>query len=987
MYRKLILAASLSLIVLAYLTWNVRSMAIAQLAGGIDAVNQRSIADRALQAAYASEPGGTPETSLWQVLVLMGVSDTAPTVWNGSVKITSGDLYEIEGYRFELPDRVLPQGGWQMQTKLEKILASSPIEGSGVAETRILPKGLLLRGAGADVTGVITETNHGACSFSPMRMAFGGVQKCAQGAIEVHRIPPATDLSGTELRQHDFPALAAGNNNAVWATWLSSHDARDELNFRRYRDGKWTRLIPVGHTAGDLWRPQVATDERDAPWLIWSQQTSGSWEIWAMPWDDRTPAWGAPQRLTTDSFPDIEPHVARAPDGVIYVVWQALAGKTSQIRMKYLKQGRWSETLRVTSSPFDDWQPAVAAGKDGGVWIAWDRYTQSYDVYCRSYKPGAGFSDEMKVAATERFEAYPSVAVDQQNRPWIAWEVGGVNWGKDLGAALGEKSPGQPLGGPRHLEVVCLDNQSWKAPAAFGPAALALKDTLGIGSLSESDPLLFVDPNGNLWMSFKRRFSRIGYRPSTFWETYLTRLDGDRWTDPMPLPKSWTRKSTRMGLAAADNRLWAFWPSESREWAFASRPHAGRVIAGSITIPPRGREPVLSSWQPAAAPTPPIHAQESDVTVIRNHRVKLGSDSLRILRGDLHRHTELSQDIGGLDDGSLPEFYRYMIDVAAMDFGASTDHQGGGTDYWNVMTQKMADMYHFPERFVTLYAYERNMGNPFGHRNIIHTRRNYSIVPFFQRPDPKFMLPDSPDGELLTFNSMSFGGAVANDTKLLYDDLRKTGGLAIPHTSATDSMGTDWSDNDPKLDPVLEIYQGARQNYEHKNAPRGIRDGEEAKALGGFQEAGLVWNAWKKGYRIGVIASSDHYSTHISYAMVYAPAADRKSIFDSILKRHTYGATDNIVLEFWLGSHFMGDDFASSAKQPIRVKARGTGPIAAIHLIRDARYVYKVAPGMQDAEFEYRDNDVGPGEHWYYVRVEQQNGELAWSSPIWVRYQ
>jgi len=302
------------------------------------------------------------------------------------------------------------------------------------------------------------------------------------------------------------------------------------------------------------------------------------------------------------------------------------------------------------------------------------------------------------------------------------------------------------------------------------------------------------------------------------------------------------------------------------------------------------------------------------------------------------------------------------------------------------MTQKMADMYQFPERFVTLYAYERNMGNPFGHRNIIHTRRNYSIVPFFQRPDPKFMLPDSPDGELLTFNSMSFGGAVANDTKLLYDDLRKTGGLAIPHTSATDSMGTDWRDNDPKLDPVLEIYQGARQNYEHKNAPRGIRDGEEGKALGGFQEAGLVWNAWKKGYRIGVIASSDHYSTHISYAMVYAPALDRKSIFDSILKRHTYGATDNIVLEFWLGSHFMGDDFVSSVKQPIRVKARGTGEIAAIHLIRDARYVYKVAPGMQDAEFEYRDNDVGPGEHWYYVRVEQQNGALAWSSPIWVRY-
>jgi len=25
-----------------------------------------------------------------------------------------------------------------------------------------------------------------------------------------------------------------------------------------------------------------------------------------------------------------------------------------------------------------------------------------------------------------------------------------------------------------------------------------------------------------------------------------------------------------------------------------------------------------------------------------------------------------------------------------------------------------------------------------------------------------------------------------------------------------------------------------------------------------------------------------------------------------------------------------------------------------------------------------------PGQHWYYVRVEQEDGELAWSSPIWI---
>ena len=186
-----------------------------------------------------------------------------------------------------------------------------------------------------------------------------------------------------------------------------------------------------------------------------------------------------------------------------------------------------------------------------------------------------------------------------------------------------------------------------------------------------------------------------------------------------------------MSMAAADGRLWAFWPHENRDYAFASRPHSNRVVAGSIELPGPGAAPRLSRYRPAPAVTPPVHLNEADdVSAIRGHRIKLGGEVLRIVRGDLHRHTELSQDQGGMDDGSLPEFYRYMIDAAAMDFGASTDHQGGGTDYWNTMTQKLADMYHFPERFSTLYAYERNLGNSFGHRNMIYTHRDYPVVPF-----------------------------------------------------------------------------------------------------------------------------------------------------------------------------------------------------------------------------------------------------------------
>jgi hypothetical protein len=572
--------------------------------------------------------------------------------------------------------------------------------------------------------------------------------------------------------------------------------------------------------------------------------------------------------------------------------------------------------------------------------------------------------------------------MDARNRPWIAFETGPPNWGKDTGFALGERESGAPLGGPRRIEVVVLDNNVWKAPVG-----VAFEDTLAAGSVEEGAPLLHADAQGDLWLAFKRRYARAAFRTSVHWESFLTRLEGERWSEPVPLPASWTRRSIRMGLASSGGHLWAFWPHESRRWEFASRPIENRVLAGSMPFPGPAPAPKLTEYRPENVSAPAAHPRErEEVAVARQYRVKLGDQVLRVLRGDLHRHTELSQDQGGQDDGTIIEFYRYMIDAADMDFGASTDHQAGGTGYWNAMTQKLADMYYFPQRFTPLYGYERNLGNPHGHRNLIHVQRNYPIVPFFQSIDRRFMLPDSPDGELLTFNSNSFGGGVANDTTLLYEELRKSGGLAISHTSSTAGMGTDWRDNDPALEPVVEIYQGARQNAEHKNAPRGVRDGEEAKALGGFQAPGLVCNAWKKGYRLGVIASSDHYSTHISYAMVYAPGTSREEILDAIKKRRTYGATDNILLEFWMGDRFMGDDFRASERQKIRIKAIGTGEIAKVRLIRDGNFIYEAAPGKQEVSLEYIDREAGAGEHWYYVRAEQANGKLAWSSPIWVIY-
>ena len=401
---------------------------------------------------FTWHPGGTREADMWQVLVLFGVGDAAGETWDGSLSVKSGEILEIVPHRQEPPDRILPQGGWRLQTQAVRILLRSTVVPRPTPSTReeVLAKGLWVRGSGTSATSVAVTTAQGDFSFEPMAMQFGPWSKALGGRVAIQRTPPATDLSGTELRQHDSPAVAADSSGNLFTTWYSYHDRREELNFRRYHQGRWSRLIPVGRAAEDLWRPQIAVDGADKPWLIYSQRPPadgpGNWDIYAMAWEDDE--WGVQHRLTDNPLPDIEPHVARAPDGTIYVVWQSMAGRHSQIRLKYLRDGRWSETVAVTNSDANDWAPAVAAGQAGKAWIVWDRYRKgsggSYDIYARSFDTSDGVGPEMAVATSTRFEAHASVEVDSRGRPWIAWETSGVHWGKDLGLGLGDFQPGTP---------------------------------------------------------------------------------------------------------------------------------------------------------------------------------------------------------------------------------------------------------------------------------------------------------------------------------------------------------------------------------------------------------------------------------------------------------------------------------------------------------------------------------------------------------------
>ena len=799
-----------------------------------------------------------------------------------------------------------------------------------------------------------------------------------------------------DSQDDDFPSIAMEDDQHGWMVWQSYTGESDEVRLSRY-EGRWKTYARVPGATGDVWRPQVALDASRRPWVVWSQQIDGNFDIYARALNHRENEWDDLVRLSSHPNSDINSSLVSDAEGGLWVVWQGFRGDNSDIFLRHYDGERWSGEIQVTGDPANDWEPQVAVDSQGRAQLAWDSYRNgNYDVYLRSVR-GEALGPEVLVAGTPRFEAHATVAVDGGDRIWVAWDEGGVNWGKDTGATddpgwldnpeetflnwWGEKSgPGSRLYDRRSLNLVILEGGERRSPAA------SLSTTLADQGIQRHDyPRLLSDPlSGRMallfhsWDVMGEWNFKDGQKEQVYWEQALIFYEGEKWSRAVVFPESRGRITGYSHASfAPDASLWSVWPADGRDFLSPYRPLVGNIYGARLEGSTDRRTLKLTDWrEPDPDPVPAVHPNEKqDVEGIRSYRTFIHGTENRIVRGEFHRHTEFSWDNGGLRDGSLMDCYRYVLDAAALDFGAVTDHNSGGDyKYWWWLIEKSCDMYQVPRAFNTFYAYERSVWYPGGHRNVFHTKRGVPVVSFFT--DTAFQRPRPGVAASPTW-------LVENDTRLLYESLHESGGISIPHTTGTGHGGTDWKDNDPAVEPVVEIYKGARVSFEHPGAPRAARTAEDFRD---FREPGFVWQAYQKGYRIGTIASSDHFSTHISFAMVYTEEPTREAIFEAIKKRRTYGATDNIILEVRMGEHFMGEEFEAARVVPLTIRVVGTSAVSKVEVIKNEEIVYSTTPGQKAVTLTFLDQDVTPGTSYYYVRALQDDWEIAWGSPIWVTY-
>ncbi len=763
------------------------------------------------------------------------------------------------------------------------------------------------------------------------------------------------------LDRVDVPGeLAALSVTSAGVKLLSGTHDRLELTSWDQTLGWGTPLLVA--SGAEYSSPQLVAGEDGSHWAAWLETGAETARVLVQRLDD-------PESMPLRVFEEAGPQrdlTALAHGDRIWLTWVSDdAGGRADVHLTCIESnGAVATAINVSQTPSNDWRPTLAITSDGRVHLAWDSFlADNYDVLYRVYDPAtATLGPLLAIATGPEFQAHAHMIADEQDRLWIVWEEAQADWGRgqlgivsdpewgpefaELNILHARRSPKlrilSPLEGTLLRPNVDFDQHIVAAFAQAGDSNYPMHD----------EPRLFRH-NGRTWIVFR---SGVDNDFLQRFNTFATAADDTGWYSVERVCTSGGYLHQPSSISAVSGHVWI-------AGGVIGDAISGGVFAGRFLKTQFLRaEPLFYASE--SLPETPAHAPRA----FAGRTIVVDGVPHTTAWGDLHRHTELSWDKWWYE-GTAEELYRYARDVAGLQFVAHTDHHDNVDNVFNYLerhwprVQITADL-HDTTGFAALYGYEWSAtdGEDVGHHNVISATR----MAYNGWPEPH-------DDELAALQT-------------LFAALPRGQALAIPHTpAASQNTRTLWAKLatsgaiDPDFHRVVEIYQAARQTYEYRDAPNPFQPANTSS----FQDSGAIRKMLESDARLGFIASSDHRANFRSFAVAYAVEPTRESILEALRARRCYASTSrDLLLDFRVNDRPMGEEIVTGRPVRIVLVVEAPSKIARVDVMRDAFEFRTYFPTGSD----FSDELVLQGGcgHAYYLRVQLVDGNMGWSSPIWV---
>jgi hypothetical protein len=257
--------------------------------------------------------------------------------------------------------------------------------------------------------------------------------------------------------------------------------------------------------------------------------------------------------------------------------------------------------------------------------------------------------------------------------------------------------------------------------------------------------------------------------------------------------------------------------------------------------------------------------------------------------------------------------------------------------------------------------------------------------------------------------------AKTNALKKVYKSLNPKELISIPCFTMAKGYQTNFKDFNPDFERVVEIYNawGCSECMEDEGNPRPITSSGNK---GVFEIAeGSIREALNDNCRFGFVAGglddrgifSEFYeSDQVQYSPgltgIIALEQTREALFLALYNRNCYATTgERIILGYSIAGSQMGSELNTKQKpglvfnRHISGYVAGTSNIQEIRIIRNGSLLHTLTPKTTHIEFTYDDSeniakialsskDDRPAFVYYYIQVVQEDGHIAWASPIWI---